>query len=309
ILRALGVNSGDMEKGVIRFEANVSIRPVGSTELGTRVEIKNLNSFRAMERAVAYELERQAALLEQGKKVDQETLGWDETNQRTYTQRSKEEAHDYRYFPEPDIPPLVVDAAWVEEIRRGLPELPRARALRLRETYRLTAPQAALLTSDGEIADFFEACAAALRKAAPRTAAIWISGELFAYLNQTGKAFNDLRVSPQAMAELLDALDSGKINQTSAKSVLSEMLANGKTAAEVIAEKNLGQVTDHALIAGLVADVLAAHPSELASYVAGKETLANWFFGQVMRAAGGKASPAVLKTELEAQLKTALKSR
>jgi aspartyl-tRNA(Asn)/glutamyl-tRNA(Gln) amidotransferase subunit B len=309
ILRALGVNSGDMEKGVIRFEANVSIRPVGSTELGTRVEIKNLNSFRAMERAVAYELERQAALLEQGKKVDQETLGWDETNQRTYTQRSKEEAHDYRYFPEPDIPPLVVDAAWVEEIRRGLPELPRARALRLRETYRLTAPQAALLTSDGEIADFFEACAAALRKAAPRTAAIWISGELFAYLNQTGKAFNDLRVSPQAMAELLDALDSGKINQTSAKSVLSEMLANGKTAAEVIAEKNLGQVTDHAFIAGLVADVLAAHPSELASYVAGKETLANWFFGQVMRAAGGKASPAVLKTELEAQLKTALKSR
>jgi aspartyl-tRNA(Asn)/glutamyl-tRNA(Gln) amidotransferase subunit B len=302
ILRALGVNSGDMEKGVIRFEANVSIRPVGSTELGTRVEIKNLNSFRAMERAVAYELERQAALLEQGKKVDQETLGWDETNQRTYTQRSKEEAHDYRYFPEPDIPPLVVDAAWVEEIRRGLPELPRARALRLRETYRLTAPQAALLTSDGEIADFFEACAAALRKAAPRTAAIWISGELFAYLNQTGKAFNDLRVSPQAMAELLDALDSGKINQTSAKSVLSEMLANGKTAAEVIAEKNLGQVTDHALIAGLVADVLAAHPSELASYVAGKETLANWFFGQVMRAAGGKASPAVLKTELELQL-------
>jgi aspartyl-tRNA(Asn)/glutamyl-tRNA(Gln) amidotransferase subunit B len=309
ILRALGVNSGDMEKGVIRFEANVSIRPVGSTELGTRVEIKNLNSFRAMERAVAYELERQAALLEQGKKVDQETLGWDETNLCTYTQRSKEEAHDYRYFPEPDIPPLVVEAAWVEEIRRGLPELPRARALRLRETYRLTAPQAALLTSDGEIADFFEACAAALRKAAPRTAAIWISGELFAYLNQTGKAFNDLRVSPQAMAELLDALDSGKINQTSAKSVLSEMLANGKTAAEVIAEKNLGQVTDHALIAGLVADVLAAHPSELASYVAGKETLANWFFGQVMRAAGGKASPAVLKTELEAQLKTALKSR
>jgi len=203
----------------------------------------------------------------------------------------------------------VVEAAWVEEIRRGLPELPRARALRLRETYRLTAPQAALLTSDGEIADFFEACAAALRKAAPRTAAIWISGELFAYLNQTGKAFNDLRVSPQALAELLDALDSGKINQTSAKSVLSEMLASGKTAAEVIAEKNLGQVTDHALIAGLVADVLAAHPSELASYVAGKETLANWFFGQVMRAAGGKASPAVLKTELEAQLKTALKSR
>lgn len=306
ILRALGVNSGDMEKGVIRFEANVSIRPIGSSEFGTRVEIKNLNSFRAMERAVAFELERQAALLEQGEKIDQETLGWDETNQRTYTQRSKEEAHDYRYFPEPDIPPLVVETGWVEEIRRDLPELPRARALRLRDSYNLTAPQAALLASDGEIADYFESCVAALRKAAPRTAVIWISGEIFAYLNQTGLQFSDLRVNPRALAELLDALDSGEINQTSAKSVLAEMLVSGISAAEVIAEKNLVQVTDNALIASLVADVLAAHPSELASYLTGKETLANWFFGQVMREAGGKANPAVLKTELEIQL-TALK--
>lgn len=302
ILRALGVNSGDMEKGVIRFEANVSIRPVGSTEFGTRVEIKNLNSFRAMERAVAYELDRQAVLLERGEKIEQETLGWDETNQCTYTQRSKEEAHDYRYFPEPDIPPLVVESGWVEEIRRGLPELPRARALRLRETYELTAPQAALLTSDGEIADYFEACSAALRKAPPRTAAIWISGELFAYLNQTGLQFSDLRVSPRALAELLDALDSGEINQNTAKAVLAEMLTSGEGASEVIAEKNLGQVTDNALIAGLVAEAIAAHPAELASYLGGKETLANWFFGQVMRAAGGKASPVVLKDELEKQL-------
>ncbi len=302
ILRALEVNSGDMEKGVIRFEANVSIRPVGSTEFGTRVEIKNLNSFRAMERAVAYELDRQAALLDRGEKIDQETLGWDETNQCTYTQRSKEEAHDYRYFPEPDIPPLVVEAEWVEEIRRGLLELPRTRALRLRETYGLTSSMTAILTSDTEIADYFEVCAAELRKASPRTAANWISGELFAHLNETGVSLKDILVTPRGLAELLDRLEAGEINQNTAKVVLGEMLASGKVATEVITERNLGQVSDSGLIAGLVAQVIDAHPDELASYLAGKETLANWFFGQVMWAAGGKASPSVLKTELEKQL-------
>ncbi len=308
ILRALGVNSGDMEKGVIRFEANVSIRPAGSSELGTRVEIKNLNSFRAMERAVAYELKRQAAALDRGETISLETLGWDETNQCTYVQRSKEEAHDYRYFPEPDIPPLVVEEAWVEEIRHGLPELPRALAIRLRENYKLTPSAAAMIANEREVADYFEACAGELRKAAPRAAAIWITGELFAYINQNGIPFADLRVSPRGLAELLDALEAGEVNQNTAKTVLTEMLASGTPAAKVIREKNLTQVTDTSLIASLVSEVIAAHPAELASYLAGKETLANWFFGQVMRAAGGKASPAVLKTELEAQLNRAKES-
>lgn len=302
ILRALGVNSGDMEKGVIRFEANVSIRPAGSTDFGTRVEIKNLNSFRAMERAVAFELERQAVLLNNGGQVSQETLGWDETNQCTYVQRSKEEAHDYRYFPEPDIPPLVVAADWVEEIRRGLPELPRAQTQRLCEIYSLAPVTAGILTAESEVVDYFEACARELKKAAPRTAALWITGELFAYLNQNNVSFTGLRVRPRELAELLDILESGEVNQNTAKSVLAEMLATGASAARVIREKDLSQVTDNAFIAGLVSQVIAAHPAELASYLAGKETLANWFFGQVMRAAGGKASPAVLKTELEAQL-------
>lgn len=309
ILRALGVNSGDMEKGVIRFEANVSIRPEGSSELGTRVEIKNLNSFRAMERAVAYELARQAAALDRGEMISLETLGWDETNQCTYVQRSKEEAHDYRYFPEPDIPPLVVEEAWVEEIRRGLPELPRALAARLRENYGLTPAAAAMIANESEVAEYFEVCANELRKAAPRSAANWITGELFAFINQNGIAFADLRVSPRGLAELLDALEAGEVNQNTAKTVLAEMLASGAPAAQVIREKNLTQVTDSDLISGLVSEVIAAHPAELASYLAGKETLANWFFGQVMRAAGGKASPAVLKTELEAQLKRVKDSR
>lgn len=309
ILRALGVNSGDMEKGVMRFEANVSIRSEGSVELGTRVEIKNLNSFRAMERAVAYELERQAGLLDRGEEINQETLGWDEANQRTFVQRSKEEAHDYRYFPEPDIPPLVVEADWVEHIRTTIPELPRAKARRLWELYGLTPVEAATLTTDSEIADYFEACTGTLTRASPRSAAIWITGELFAFLNQSGAAFSDLKVSPRGLAELLDILEAGGINQNTAKLVLTEMLKNGFSAAGVIREKGLGQVTDADFISGLVKEVITAHPVELSSYLAGKETLVNWFFGQVMRAAGGKASPAVLKEELEKQLANAKKAR
>lgn len=302
ILRALGVNSGDMEKGVIRFEANVSIRPVGTSELGTRVEIKNLNSFRAMERAVAYELERQSVLLDRGGEVSQETLGWDEANQCTYVQRSKEEAHDYRYFPEPDIPPLVVEREWVEQVRQSLPELPRAKAQRFHDCYQLSLAEVSILAAEKEVADYFESCAGVLHKASARTAAIWITGEIFAYVNQSGESFGNIKVTPQNLAELLDTLEAGEINQNTAKTVLGEMLAHGTSPAQVIREKDLAQVTDTALISSLVGEVIAAHPGELASYLSGKETLANWFFGQVMRSAGGKANPAMLKAELEKQL-------
>ena len=227
ILRDLGVNSGDMEKGVIRFEANVSIRPLGSTELGTRVEIKNLNSFRAMERGVAYELERQAALLDRGEVVLQETLGWDEAAQSTYSQRSKEEAHDYRYFPEPDIPPLIVEPEWVDEIRSSLPELPRAKAARLRKQYSLNRLEAESLTTEAEVAAYFEACATSLTSAPPRTAALWITGELFAWLNQSGKTFSEIVITPAGLAELLDLLHNGEVNQNTAKTVLNQMLSLG----------------------------------------------------------------------------------
>ena len=302
ILRTLGVNSGNMEKGVMRFEANVSIRPAGSDQLGTRVEIKNLNSFRAMERAIAYELARQASLLENGETVSQETLGWDEPNQRTYVQRSKEEAHDYRYFPEPDIPPLVVEADWIAQIRQRMPELPRDKTRRLQQQYGLIPADAAILTSESDIAAYFEDCAAALKQASARSAANWITGELFAHLNSTGAEITHIRVSPQSLAELLDIIEAGGINQNTAKTVLAEMLASGSSAQQVISEKGLAQVTDTGFISDLVKEVLTTNQKELASYLAGKETLANWFFGQVMSAAGGKASPAVLKEELEKQL-------
>jgi aspartyl-tRNA(Asn)/glutamyl-tRNA(Gln) amidotransferase subunit B len=303
ILCAVGVNSGDMEKGVIRFEANVSIRPEGSEELGTRVEIKNLNSFRAMERGIAFELERQAKILDAGGKVDQETLGWNEEKQCTYSQRSKEEAHDYRYFTEPDLPPLVVEPAWIEKVRASLPELPRARAQRYQQQYSVTRHEAGLLASETENAEYFENCCAALKEAPPRSAASWILGELYAWMNNSGSTIGAVGVTPAMLADLIDRVQRAEINLNTGKSVLTDMLASGHTASEIIAEKGLSQVSDGALIADLVKGVLAQYPSELASYRSGKESLANWFFGQVMRAAGGRANPAVLRSELENQLK------
>lgn len=302
ILREIGVNSGDMEKGVIRFEANVSIRPVGSTELGTRTEIKNLNSFRAMERGILYELERQAKLLDSGQSIAQETLGWNEAEQKTYSQRSKEDAHDYRYFPEPDLPPLVVENEWVEEIRATLPELPRAKSLRLRNQYGLTPVDAFKIAAEREICDFFETCVKALKKTNAKSVAAWITGELFAWLNLSGKIFTEIKVTPTGLAELIDLLQEGVINQNTAKAVFVKMLETGKSAAEIVKAEGLAQTSDGDAIARMVSEVIAAYPNELASYKSGKENLSNWFFGQVMKAAGSKANPAILKDELNKQL-------
>jgi aspartyl-tRNA(Asn)/glutamyl-tRNA(Gln) amidotransferase subunit B len=319
VLVALGVNSGDMSKGVMRFEANVSLRRESQRELGTRVEIKNLNSFRAMERAIAYEIERQSALLEAGQVVQQQTLGWDETTGETFAQRGKEEAHDYRYFPEPDLPPLVVDEGWIERVRAGLPELPEAKRKRLQRTYDLTGQAAALLAQETAVAAYFEAAmsaAAAVEASAavftaeqasisPMDVANWISGPLFSWMNQSKQTIDRLRVGPQALVELLAAVGRKRINQTTARGVLTDMLESGRSAGEIIAEHGLEQISDADALAGLVREVLREHPAELESYLAGKQTLSNWFFGQVMRKAGGKADPGVLRAELEKQLESA----
>lgn len=302
VLRALGVNSGDMEKGVIRFEANISLRPLGSAELGTRVEVKNLNSFRALERSIAYEVERQAALLDSGGKVDQETLGWDEPNNRTYTQRSKEEAHDYRYFPEPDLPPLVIEQVWVDQVRAALPELPRARTQRFVREYELSAADAAILATDADVAAYFEGVLQGNKNIAPKTVANYLLGEIFAWQNTSGESITDLKVSPAMLADLLERTGRGEINLPTSKKVLAEMLAGGQSAAEVIAAHGLMQISDGAEISRLVTEVIEANPGELEKYLAGKESLANWFYGQVMRLAGKRANPAVLRTELNRQL-------
>ncbi len=306
ILRRVGANSGDMEKGVIRFEANVSLRPQGSDQLGTRVEIKNLNSFRAMERAIAYEIERQSRVLERGETVEQETLGWDDAAQLTFSQRSKEEAHDYRYFPEPDLPPLIVETEWIEQVRAALPELPQAMKNRFMQQYGLNAGEAALLSEDEAVARYFESCVSEAGPAVPaRTIALWICGEIFGWLNQSGESIEAVRVTPAALVELLRMAGDQTINLNTAKMVLSEMLATGRGAAEIIGERGLTQVRDTALIAEVVARVLAENPREVESYYQGKTTVFNWLLGQVMRQTGGRASPSAARAELERQLSAA----
>ena len=303
LLRYLGVNSGDMEKGVIRFEANVSVRWKGTDDLNTRTEIKNLNSFRALEQSVIQEIERQSELLRRGEPVIQQTMGWDEARGVTVPQRSKEEAHDYRYFPEPDLPPLEVTPEWIAELQAELPELPHARYHRFQEAYGLTPYAADVLTAERTTADYFEeAVQAADTQISPQTIANWISGELFGLLNQAGKAITASPVSPQALADLLQRIAAGEINNNTGKRVLAEMFSSGKSAEEIIEAQGLRQVSDDALIAAWVAEVLEAHPKEVATYLGGKEGVANFLFGQVMRKARGQADPRVVRQALMAAL-------
>ena len=302
IVRTLGVNTGDMEKGVIRFEANISVRPEGSSDLGTKVEIKNLNSFKAMEKAIDFEIKRQIARLEGGELVLQETVGWEDLAGVTFTQRSKEEAHDYRYFPEPDLPPLVVEQKWVEELRETLPELPRPRILRLEKEYGINHEDASVLVEERATANYFEQTVNSAAGVPAKSVANWILGELFAWMKQSGELIENIRVKPLELAHLLIHVHKGEINQATGKSVLTEMLKTGQAADAIIADKGLKQVSDGGLIAGLVKTILEKNPSEVAAYKAGKTSLENWFFGQVMKEAGGKANPQVVREELKKRL-------
>jgi aspartyl-tRNA(Asn)/glutamyl-tRNA(Gln) amidotransferase subunit B len=305
ILRYLEVNSGDMEKGVIRFEANISVRPKGTDVLNTRVEIKNLNSFRALERATAFEIERQSKILASGGEVEQETLGWNEAKETTYSQRSKEDAHDYRYFPEPDLPPLVVDEPWLERVRAELPELPRAKYLRFIEQYGLTEYDASVLTGEKAIAEYFEEVVKSkAENVSPKTLANWMTGDLFGLMNRVPITVADLKVRPEALAELVGLVVAGAINQSTGKTVLAEMFQSGKRATEIVETRGLKQVSDEGLIAGLVKQTLNENPDAVDSFKAGKETIVNWLFGQVMRKAKGKANPQVVRAELERQLRS-----
>ena len=302
IIKALGVNSADMSKGVLRFEANVSIRPEGCKELGTRVEIKNLNSFRAMERAILYQVEQQIQKLENGQTVSQETLGWNTDKQATYSQRSKEEAHDYRYFPEPDLPPLIVEQDWVERVRQGLPELPRTRRQRFIKDYALSEVDAALLARNADVAAYFEECINLSNTIDIKQISNWMTGGLFNWMNLNNAEISDIRLNPQAFIEILQMLQNDKINSGSAKILMDAVLESGETPQALAEKKGLQQIKNEDLISGWVSGVLNEHPEELAAFLDGKETLQNWFFGQVMRIAKGKASPAILKKELEKQL-------
>ncbi|HIC88814.1 MAG TPA: Asp-tRNA(Asn)/Glu-tRNA(Gln) amidotransferase subunit GatB, partial [Anaerolineae bacterium] len=298
LLRYLGVSSGDMEKGAMRCEANVSVRPVGSTEFGTKVEIKNLNSFRAVRMALEYEIARQIEVLEAGGEIRQVTMGWDETHNRTVVQRSKEFAHDYRYFPEPDLLPLEISREWVDQLCASLPELPDAKRERFIRDYGLTAQEAATLVEEKEIASYYEALVAVYQGSA-RAAASWVTGELFRLMHATGIPIEGVKVTPEALADLLRLIDQGTINANTGKQVLDEMFETGRSAAAIVEARGLAQVSDAEALAVIIAQILEDNPDEVARYRGGKKTLLGWFMGQVMKRTRGKANPAIVRQLLQ----------
>jgi len=305
LLRTLEVNSGDMEKGVIRFEANVSLRPAGTSALGTRTEIKNLNSFRSMLRAVAFEMERQAELLRSGQPVRQETVGWNETTGETFSQRGKEEAHDYRYFAEPDLPLLRIEPSLIESIRTSLPELPSERRIRWQREYGLTPAAAAVLGAEPADAAYFDAAVRSAPQVSPQHLAHWMAGELYGLLRASGLSLDACRVTPLGLAELVALVDSGRVTAASGKAILAEMFANGDSPAASVERRGVQIVDDAVEVARLVRQVLESHPEQLTQYLSGKTSIGQWFFGQVMRLAGGQANPAQVQRALQDALRSA----
>ncbi|RME41974.1 MAG: Asp-tRNA(Asn)/Glu-tRNA(Gln) amidotransferase subunit GatB [Chloroflexi bacterium] len=303
ILVYIGVNSGDLEKGHMRMEANLSLRPKGSRELGVKVEIKNLNSFRAVRNALEYEVRRQTALLQAGREVEQVTMGWLEHEGRTYVQRTKESAHDYRYFPEPDLPPLFIERAWVEELRRTLPELPLARRARFQRQYGLKQKEADVLVAERGIADYFETVVEELGSAMPANkVANWIIGDLFRLLNESGLTIDQIPLPPRRFAALLKMVADKTINANTASNVLKTMFRTGESAQEIVEREGLAQVSDAGVLAQAVERVLAEHPAEVERYRQGEDKLLGWFIGQVMRETRGKANPSIVRQVLVEKL-------
>ena len=300
ILRYLGVNSGDMEKGVFRVEPNISIRPVGSEQYGTRTELKNLNSFRSLADGTDFEIARQGAILDAGAAVIQETRGWHDARRVTFSQRAKEEADDYRYFAEPDLPPLEVEKSWIEAARTALPELPDAKAARYREAYGLAAYESGVLSEDRLVAEWFDTAVKAGGE--PKIIANWVINELFGLMRKHGQEINEIKVTPAGLVELSGLVEKQTINNNTAKEVLAEMFASGQPATEIVQKRGLAQISDEAALDKIVAQVLRDNGDQVAAYFSGKEKLRGWFVGQVMRATRGQANPALVNKLLSQQL-------
>jgi aspartyl-tRNA(Asn)/glutamyl-tRNA(Gln) amidotransferase subunit B len=289
ILQYIGVNNGDMESGQLRCDANVSLRPVGSTELGTKVEVKNMNSFRAIHRAIEYEIERQTQVLDTGGKLIQETRGWNDARGLTVSQRTKEFAEDYRYFPEPDLPPLDVSRKWVDEIRSSLPELPAARRERFITTYGLTPYDASLLTSTPPMAEFFEAT---VRLGAPaKASANWILSDFSRLLNADQKEIQDASVKPAHLRELIGLIDSGVISGKMAKQTFEAMYHASDPAPALAEAKGSSQISGDAELAGIVDQVIAENAKSVADFKAGKEQALKFLIGQGLKLSKGRANP------------------
>ena len=302
ILHYLEVSDCNMEEGSLRCDANVSVRRRGSPEFGVKTEVKNLNSFRFLQKALDYEINRQVAVLEAGGAISQETRLWNLDEQKTVGMRSKEYAHDYRYFPEPDLLPLVINDEWREQVRATLPELPEARRQRFLTQYGLREYDAGVLTASRALADYYEQAAQAAGD--PRAAAHWVQGELLGALNAAGKEIREAPVSAQRLGELVRLIGDGTISGKIAKNIFEKMFASGKAAHQLIAEEGLAQISDPAALEPLIQKLIAANPKQLAQYRGGKTGVFGYFVGQVMKATRGQANPALVNELLKRHLES-----
>jgi aspartyl-tRNA(Asn)/glutamyl-tRNA(Gln) amidotransferase subunit B len=300
ILVATGVTDGNMEEGSLRCDANISVRRAGTEAFGVKTEIKNLNSFRHVQRALEYEIERQIAVLQGGGRVEHETRLWDPGAGRTLSMRSKEEAHDYRYFPEPDLPPLQVARAWIDAIRLALPELPDAQRQRFITQYGLSEYDASLLTQSAATAAYFEATAA--RSGNAKAASNWIMGELTRKMNELGIGIDQVPLAPASLADLIRLVDSGSISGPTAKDVFEKMYTSGRSAEDIVAAEGLGRIDDEGAVEAAVRKVLAANLDAVTQYRAGKRQTFGFLVGQVIKSMGGKANPALVNTVVRREL-------
>ena len=300
VLMYLGVCDGNMEEGSLRCEPNISLRPKGQNTFGTKVELKNINSFRYVQDALQYEIARQKKVLEQGGTINQETRLWDVEKGQTAVMRSKEEAHDYRYFPDPDLLPMNLDSAWIEELKGSVPELPRARLQRFIADYQLPEYDAEVLTSSRSVGDFFETCVEMFPQ--PKTVSNWVMGELLRELHASGTTAEDSPVSPARLVSLLKLVEAGTISLKVAREIFPELYASDKTPEELIKDKGLTQISDEGALLALIDDVINKNPAQVAQYKSGKEAVLGFFVGQVMKASGGKANPGKANALLKAKL-------
>jgi len=301
LVRYIDICDGNMQEGSFRCDANVSVRASGQSELGTRTEIKNLNSFRFLEKAITFEVYRQIDLIESGQSVVQETRLYDADNDETRSMRSKEEANDYRYFPDPDLPPLLVEESFIDDVRKNMPELPKARRGRFIDELGLSPGDADALMSERATADYFEAVCQG-QNFAPKLAANWIIGDLSAKLNKENLTMQESLVEPVRLALLLKRIDDGTISGKIGKQVFDELWDSADDADAVIDKKGLKQITDTSAIEAMIDEVIAANPSQVAEYRGGKEKLLSFFVGAVMKASKGKANPAQLNQLLREKL-------
>ncbi len=301
ILKYIDVCDGNMEEGSFRCDANISLRPAGQQEFGTRTELKNLNSFKNVEKAIAYEIQRQTYLLDEGGQVIQETRLWDPNKNKTFSMRGKEEAHDYRYFPDPDLVPLIVDKQWIASIESQMPELPDDKKKRFISQYEIPEYDADVLTSTLELANFFEQTATPLKN--KKQAANWIMTHLLGMLKSKGVAIDDSPVSADAFSQLLKMLEDGTINANAAKTVFEQMAETGGAPETIVKEKGLEQVSDQSQLEGLVIQTIEENPEEAAAYRDGKTKLFSFFMGQMMKKTRGKADPKIVAPLLQSKLK------